>query len=134
MSKNRDIALHAIDRWNHGDLDGYLELYHDDLKLHGLSEQPMTKAEAAGFYKNLTSAVVDSKLDIHQVFDDDTGHKVVMVFTLTGKHGGELFGVPATGNPITQHGITIMRFQDGKVIERWSSTDFAPVLHQIGAL
>ena len=134
MSRNRDIALHAIDRWNAGDLDGYLELYHDELRLHGYTEQPMSKDEATNFYKGLTSSVGNSRIDIHQVFDDDTGHKVVMVFSLTGTHTGELAGVPATGNAVQQTGITILRFQDGKVIERWSAADFAPVLRQIGAI
>jgi steroid delta-isomerase-like uncharacterized protein len=134
MSSNRDIALHAIDRWNAGDLDGYLELYHDDLKLHGYSDQPMSKEDATGFYKNIQGSVGNSRIDIHQAFDDDTGHRVVLVYSLSGTHTGEMAGVPPTGNPIKQDGITVLRFRDGKVIERWSAADFAPVLMQIGAI
>mgnify|MGYP003503845198 CR=1 FL=1 len=53
---------------------------------------------------------------------------------LTGVHRGDLFGVPGTGTPIEQGVITILRFDDGHCVERWSVADTLSVLVQIGAV
>lgn len=62
---------------------------------------------------------------------DDT---VTSRFTLTGRHERPFLGVPATGIEITACGITILRFHDGRCVERWSCADMLSVLVQIGAV
>ena len=37
----------AFDAWNARDLDGYLALYDDSIRLHGYSPEPMDKASVA---------------------------------------------------------------------------------------
>ena len=132
MTANRDAFFRAIERWNAGDLDGYLELYDESIVLHGYSEEPMAKSEVRGFYQGLFGSLSDMRLEIHQVVED-TNH-VAARFILTGRHTGELSGVPATGRTVTQPGMTILRFANGRCIERWSVADFLPVLVQIGAM
>ena len=51
-----------------------------------------------------------------------------------GRHEGELLGVPATNREIEMDGIAIHRVRDGKIVERWSISDVARVLQQIGAI
>lgn len=132
MSTNRDAFDRAIAAFNNSDLDRYLELYDPSLTLHGYSEQPMGKQEAEGFYQGILSALSDIHLDIFEVVEE--GDMIAARFTMTGTHSGELSGVPATGLPISQNGMTIMRFSGGKVVERWSIADFLSVLMQIGAM
>jgi predicted ester cyclase len=55
-------------------------------------------------------------------------------FTLTGTHSGELFGVPAGGSRVAVEGITILRFRDDRVVERWNRLDDIAFLSQIGAM
>jgi predicted ester cyclase len=43
-------------------------------------------------------------------------------------------GIPATGRRVSVNGITILRFADGRCVERWSQTDFLGMLQQLGAL
>ena len=43
-------------------------------------------------------------------------------------------GIPATGKRVSIAGITILRFGGGKVVERWSQSDFLGLLQQLGAL
>ena len=52
---------------------------------------------------------------------------------LTGTHQGDFLGVPATGKPIEIRGMQIGRFEDGKMVERWGSSDELGILKQIGA-
>jgi predicted ester cyclase len=49
-------------------------------------------------------------------------------------HLGELAGVAPTGNRVTISGITIERFEEGKIVEAWRSMDMLGVLRGIGAL
>jgi hypothetical protein len=41
----QDALAAAIGRWNAEDVDGYLELYDDGIRLHGYARQPMDKVE-----------------------------------------------------------------------------------------
>jgi steroid delta-isomerase-like uncharacterized protein len=132
MSAKRVAFDRAIEQWNKGSLDGYLELYDDGIKLHGYSEAPMDKETVRGFYGDLWSALGDMRLAIHEVVEDDD--RLCARFTLTGVHRGELAGVPATGATVTQNGITILRFDGDRCVERWSVADMLSVLMQIGAL
>jgi predicted ester cyclase len=51
-----------------------------------------------------------------------------------GIHEGELFGIPATNNPVETEGMAIHRVRDGKIVEYWAVTDAARVLQQMGVL
>jgi hypothetical protein len=39
----------ALESWNAGDLDGYLQLYDDSSRLHGYSPEPMDEIQVRGF-------------------------------------------------------------------------------------
>lgn len=55
-------------------------------------------------------------------------------FALTGTHVGELFGAAGTGRTLEVEGITLVRFVDGLVAERWNRLDDMALLTQLGAL
>jgi steroid delta-isomerase-like uncharacterized protein len=133
MTANRDAFFRAIQSWNSGDLDAYLELYDDTIQLHGYAPEPMSKEEVAGFYKGLWAALSDPKIEVHQVLED--GDKLAAQATMSATHTGELAGVPGTGNAVAQPVMTIVRFNSNhKVVERWSLADMVPVLQQIGVI
>lgn len=129
---NESALTTALDRWNAGDLDGYLRLYDDDIRLHGYTPEPMDKAATRSFYEGIHVAFPGCRLAAEEVFAD--GDRLVCRFTLTGRHDGPFLGVPATGTDITLPGITILHFRDGRVVERWSAADMLGVLVQVGAV
>lgn len=131
-SANRAAFDRAIACWNAGDLPGYLELYDEGIRLHGYAPQPMAKAEVAGMYGGLHEAIEGIHLDVDDVVED--GDRLCARARMSGVHRGELFGVPGTGRPIEQGVITILRFEDGRCVERWSVADTLGVLVQIGAV
>jgi steroid delta-isomerase-like uncharacterized protein len=132
MTDNRTAFDAAIAAWNAGDLDRYLELYDEGIALHGYSEAPMGKAEVLGFYQGLFDALDDLHLDVVRIVEDDDVLAVHAV--MSGTHTGDLFGVPATGTRIQQQVMTMLRFADGRCVERWSVADTLGVMAQIGAL
>jgi steroid delta-isomerase-like uncharacterized protein len=62
------------------------------------------------------------------------GNRVVTRFTVTGRHSGELFGIPATGNLVEFTGMAIERFENGRIVESWDALDNLTLLQQVGAL
>ena len=122
----------AFDAWNAGDLDGYLALYDDSIRLHGYSPEPMDKASVRGFYQMIHDAFDGPKLTFHDVFSNGDRHAIR--FTMTGTHRGAFVGIPPTGRNIAVDGITILRFMSGKCVERWSSVDMYAWLVQLGAV
>ncbi|MEZ5145345.1 MAG: ester cyclase [Acidimicrobiales bacterium] len=132
MSTNRNAFDQAIAAWNAGDLDQYLDLYDESIRLHGYSPEPMSKTEAEAFYRGLWAALDDLHLHIERVVEQ--GDALAVYALMTGTHTGELFGVTGTGTHIQQPVMTVLRFDGGRCVERWSVADTYGVLAQIGAL
>jgi steroid delta-isomerase-like uncharacterized protein len=132
MPEPREALSEALASWNAGDLDGYLRLYDEDIRLHGYSPEPMGKAEVRGFYQGIFSAFDTPRLVFDEVLWD--GGVCAIRFTMTGRHVQEFMGVPATGTAITLPGITILHFRGDRVIERFSQADMLGLLVQVGAV
>ena len=64
------------------------------------------------------------------VADDEN---VSFAYTLKGTHQGDFMGISGTGKSIEVRGMQISRFKDGKMVERWGSSDELGILKQIGA-
>lgn len=133
MQEHQGVALlsRARERWNAGDLDGYLELYRDDTVLHGYAGVEPGLESIKNFYVGFTSAFPGSQLVFEDVFA--SGDKVTCRFVVKGKHTGPFQGMPATGRSFELPGITILRFEGGKCVERWSQANFFSLLQQLGA-
>ena len=65
------------------------------------------------------------------VQDEDT---IAFAYTLTGTHTGPLGKIPPTGKKVKIRGMQISKFKDGKMVERWGSSDELTLLKQIGAI
>jgi predicted ester cyclase len=132
MATPQEALAAAQDRWNAGDLDGYLELYDDSIRLHGYSPEPLDKAAVRGFYEAIFAAFDRPQLEFHEVLAD--GDALSCRFTMTGRHVDEFMGVPRTDREIALPGITILRFRGDKVVERFSQADMLGLLVQLGAV
>lgn len=75
-------------------------------------------------------AFPNKKLKIDDIMAVDD--KVVVHWTLTGTHKGDLEGIPATNRDFKVTGITMYRLANGKVTELWQSWDRLGLLEQIG--
>jgi predicted ester cyclase len=122
----------AAGRWNAGDLDGYLTLYDEGIRLYGYSPEPMDKVQVRGFYQGIFRSFDSPKLEFHEVLWD--GGTCAIRFTMTGRHVDEFMGVPATGASIALPGITILHFRGDRCVERFSQADLLGLLIQIGAV
>ncbi|GHO88525.1 ester cyclase [Dictyobacter formicarum] len=82
------------------------------------------------FFTELHSAFPDVNISIdYMVADDDN---IAMAYTLTGTHQGLFMGFAPTGKHVNIHGLQISKFADGKLVERWGSSDQLGILEQLG--
>ena len=86
MAPPQEALTTAKARWNAGDLDGYLQLYDDSIRLHGYAPEPLDKTAVRGFYEAIFMAFEDPHLDFHEVLTD--GDTLTVRFTARGRvHG-----------------------------------------------
>ena len=62
------------------------------------------------------------------------GDKVVTRYTVSGTHQGDFFGVAPTGKRIRMTGMSIDRFEGGKMVEEWPEYDLLGVMRQLGVV
>jgi steroid delta-isomerase-like uncharacterized protein len=134
MSNHATTIASAVALLNAGDVDGYVTtLYAPDAVFHGFPAAFAPDRDGiAGFFRALRAGVPDATISAQDLFA--AGDRVAVRFTLTGTHAGELLGAPATGAAIDAEGITILRFSDGRCVERWNRLDDLTFLTQIGAM
>ncbi|MEX0864076.1 MAG: ester cyclase [Acidimicrobiia bacterium] len=128
---NEAALMRAVEAWNSGNVDSYMELYAQNLKLHAGTYDFPDRAAVERMYKGFHAATSGLVLYIHESFGDED--KLAVRYTVTGTHTGELMGIPPTGREFSMTGITIMHFDGGKVVERWDFDDSSEVLSRLGA-
>lgn len=128
----RTAVEQARQAWNRGDLSGYLELYDEGIRLHGYAPAPMGKTEVRAFYASFFEAFPGGQL----VFDEIAveGSMLMMRFHCDLVHRGPFMGAKATGKTARLDGHTSMRFEGGRVVERWSTGDFLGLMVQLGLI
>ena len=82
------------------------------------------------FFKQFRTAFPDLKVDVvHLIADEDN---LAFAYEITGTHQGDFQGIAPTNKPIKARGVQISKFKDGKIVERWGSSDVLGILTQIG--
>jgi predicted ester cyclase len=80
----------------------------------------------------LHSVFSDLKFDVHHVIGEaDT---VAVHCTMTGRHTGDLMGIPPTNRPVAIPMVHIVRFQNGKAVEHWAVHDDMAAKRELGVV
>jgi steroid delta-isomerase-like uncharacterized protein len=129
-----DIAQRYTDGiWNKKDMTIGETLFSDDfIDHHPIPGQLPGREGFMDTVELYLSAFPDLQVQNDDVFG--SGDRIVIRWTATGTHTGELMGIPASGNPVTITGIDILRIVDGQIAERWAEDNALELMGQIGAL
>ncbi len=130
--QNQAALERARQQWNAGNLEGYLQLYASDVVLHGYAGVEPGLASVRQHYQAFWAAFPGVQLVFEDVFA--IADRMACRFVVHATHHGPFQGIPPTGKQITVPGITILRFSEGKCVERWSQADSLSLLSQLGAL
>ena len=108
------------------------ELFTADHKFHDpqipAGDGPQGVADTVATYQQ----GVDGHWQIEEIFS--AGDRVVVRWTGTGTHVGEVNGIPPTNNKVRVDAISIHRMHDGKIAETWEVWDTLGFLQQIGVV
>lgn len=132
---NKAIVRRAIDEiWNKGNLAVVEEIYDANCVRH----DPATPNLATGLENLKQQAALYRAAfpDLHITIEDIIveGEKVVMRWSSSGTHRGELQGIAPTGKAITSSGISISLIANGKIIEERVNWDNFGLMKQLGAI
>ncbi len=133
---SRDANIAAQEKLAEGINAGNTEVVHEVFAENVVDHDPAPDQGSGpegfhDFFKALTSAFPDAKIEPQQLVADDD--HVAVAYTLTGTHEGEFHGIAPTGKEIEVRGLQIARFEDAKIVERWGSTDELGILRQLAA-
>jgi steroid delta-isomerase-like uncharacterized protein len=136
MTKEANLA--ATTRWGSevasaGNYDVLDEILAPDFVDHDAAPDQGPGIEGLkGFFRTMRSAFPDLKAEPVEVVGTDT--HVAMRYTISGTHGGEFQGVGPTGKSFKVAALQLARFEDGRCVERWGSTDELGMMKQLGIL
>jgi steroid delta-isomerase-like uncharacterized protein len=132
IEENKNIQQRVFEALNRRDANGAGELSTPECKFYGFATQTL---DLEG-YLEFTKWSFTVFPDLHFMIEDmlAEGDKVTTRFTEYGSQQGELMGAPASGKPFTLAGITISRFENGKIVEVWGVFDRLAMLQQLGLM
>jgi steroid delta-isomerase-like uncharacterized protein len=108
------------------------ELFGADFVDHG---SPTTRTGVEGVTETVrlfVAAFSDFQFEIESIIAE--GDQVHVRGTITATHSGPYAGLPATGKHARWSAMDDFRFQDGKIVERWTERNRIALLKQLGAL
>jgi steroid delta-isomerase-like uncharacterized protein len=133
MSKEQDGA--ALAKFAEAVSTGNYDLFNEVVAADAVDHDP-GPGQVAGpngyrdLFTEMRRAFPDMKVDLAELVQGEDA--IAFAYTFTGTHNGPLMGIPATGKKVKIRGMQISKFIDGKMIERWGSSDQLGMLQQIG--
>lgn len=116
---------------NRGNLEAFDELVATNSRDHDPAPHQAPGPEGyKAFFTEMREAFPDLHVDVETMVADDD--QVAFAYTLTGTHKGPFQGHGPTGRSIKVRGMQISKFADGKMTERWGSSDELGIMTQLG--
>jgi predicted ester cyclase len=130
--KNKSALLQAIEHFNNPpSRERYFELYAAHAILYRSPKLLSGLEDIKQFYRAYWTAFPDVQLTVIALLGEDD--LVACSYEARATHQGVFLGIPATGRSITYAGVSLLRFENSRCVERWSQTDMLAILRQLGA-
>ena len=130
---NKELLREAAVAFNNiADRSAWYDYHAPSVQAYGLAPAALDLAGLREFYNTIWTAFPDLTIHIDDLVAEDD--KVVWRITVTGTHKGDFQGAPASGKLVKFDAHYSFRFENGKIVERWSTLDRLSVLIQIGAV
>jgi steroid delta-isomerase-like uncharacterized protein len=122
--------------WNNGRTDAIDEMFDQNGIAHGLSDDPSNPIKGPSQFRPFHSLFRDAFPNMMIVIEDMVaeGDRVAARCSVRAKHEGDFMGRAATQGPVEFTGMTIVRIDNGKIVEAWNNFDFTTLLKQVGML
>jgi predicted ester cyclase len=131
----RAIADKVYDIFNRGAVDeldsAFAPGFVDHEELPGVSGNGIELPKA--FVQMSHQGFPDFHMEVLHVIGE--GDMACAHFRLTGTHGGEFMGIPATGRSVDIEGIDLVKLSDsGQITEHWGVSQEMQMMRQLGLI
>lgn len=116
--------------WNKGRTSAIDDMVTSQTMIHGLGPTARDVGAFKQFHAAYRNAFPDVKIQVDDVITE--GEKVAVRWSGSGTHRGDGLGFPATGKAVRFSGMTIVRVDNGKLVEGWNEFDQLGMLMQLG--
>lgn len=132
MQPCRQVWERLSEAENRHDLSGHPELLTHNVVVHVPGGVELDGADS---YVGMITAMFRGLPDycaqaLHVAEVDDV---VIVHWSISGTHDGDLFGISPTGRRVTYRGCSVWRAESGRIAEGWLYPDRASMLAQLGA-
>jgi predicted ester cyclase len=123
---------HLAENLNAGKVDVAVESFAEDaVDRNPAPDQGAGREGFRGFWSAMLTAFPDAHIEpAHLAADDE---HVTVAYTLTGTHKGDFQGHRADRQDHRDLRRPARRFESGKIVERWGSSDELGIVTQLGA-
>lgn len=135
--QNKELVRRWFEEvWNKGRAEAIDEMLDEDGIVHGLSDDPSKPIVGPNDFRPFHTLFREAMPNMIVVVEDlvAEGDKVATRCSVRGKHEGDFMGRAATHAPVEFTGITIVRIENGKIVEAWNNFDFMTLHKQVGLL
>jgi steroid delta-isomerase-like uncharacterized protein len=134
--ENIGIVRRALDAFNTGDTSRAHEFTSPQYFNHESQADPVrSKIRGPEEFIDTVGVLRSAFADLHYEEQEiiAAGDKVAMIVSVNGKHIGNFFGIPPTGNRISYQAVHIHRIgDDGKIAEHKAIRDDLSLMMQLG--
>jgi steroid delta-isomerase-like uncharacterized protein len=135
--QNKSLVRRWFDEvWNKGRVEAIDEMFDENGIAHGLSDDPAKPITGPSQFRPFHAVFRDAFPNMMIVVEDMVaeGDKVAARCSVRAAHEGDFMGRAATQSPVEFTGITIVRIDNGKIVEAWNNFDFMTLHKQVGLL
>lgn len=128
MGADADLVRRLTDEvFIKGDIAAIEDLLSDSFIDHDpMPDVPGTKEGMRRIAEMVVAAFSDRTAQMDDYLETTDG-KVVENWAMTGRHTGDGFPIPPSGQDIRVRGMEIWRCDDGKIVEHWGVVDMSDV-------
>lgn len=108
------------------------EFLADNVEFYGPSGSWIGLSAVTEWLAMMGTAFPDWRASIIDVVAE--GDRVVVHLNSKGTHQGEMEGIPATGNTVSQESIVMYRLTNGKIDEGRNAMDLLSFMQQLGVI
>ncbi len=135
MSKEANLA--TLTKFAEAVNTGNFDLFKEAVSVENVDHDP-ARGQVAGpegyraFFSKLREAFPDLSVASEIMVADE--ESIAFAYTIIGTQNGSFMGIAPTGKKVKIRGMQISKFKDGKMVERWGSSDELGMLQQLGVV
>ena len=135
MSNKQLVRRWFDDVWNRRDVAAIARMFAKDGVAHGLGADGQDLIGPDGFrsfHQAFLSGFADLQIVIEDLVEEDD--RVAARWRASGTLTGHGMGTPPTGKRMSVTGMSIIRAQNGQIVEAWNNFDVLGMHQQLGTL